>query len=81
MPGLARMDGKIRRPDAMKNAPCVKQDGAAEGADCHAGDIGHWLAMTGFAWSATGGGTHGSRPTAVIFVGQGPCALPEGFRG
>ena len=26
----------------------------------------------------TGGGTHGSRPTAIIFVGQGPCALPGG---
>ena len=35
------------------------------------------LAMTGgFTWGAVGGGTHGSRPTAEHFVGQGPCALP-----
>ena len=50
------------------------------------------FAMTGFAWSAVCGGTHGSRPTEWFveaddpvrpvpttqhFVGQGPCALPE----
>ena len=30
----------------------------------------------GFTRGAVGGGTHGSRPTAEHFVGQGPCALP-----
>ena len=47
-------------------------------ADCHTSDIGHWFAMTGsFTWGAVCGGTHGSRPTAGHFVGQGPCALPR----
>ena len=30
----------------------------------------------GFTRGAVCGGTHGSRPTAEHFVGQGPCALP-----
>ena len=30
----------------------------------------------GFTRGAVYGGTHGSRSTAVHFVGQGPCALP-----
>ena len=46
----------------------VERKGAARGTaqgitDRHTSDIGHWFAMTGFAWSAMGGGTHGSRPT------------------
>ena len=58
----------------------VERKGAAVGAaqgitDRHTSDIGHWFAMTGFAWSAMGGGTHGSRPTAIIFIGWAcvPC--------
>ena len=40
------------------------------GTDCHASDIGHWLAMTGFfARGAVCGGTHGSHPTRHSFVG------------
>ena len=37
------------------------------------------FAMTVFLQGVSarlGGGTHGSRPTAEHFVGQGPCALP-----
>ena len=34
----------------------------------------------GFTRGAVGGGTHGSRPTAEHFVGQGPCALPGGIQ-
>ena len=35
------------------------------------------LAMTGFLQGVRwDGGTHGSRPTIVFFVGQGPRALP-----
>ena len=59
--------------------------------DCHTSDVGHPLAMTGFAWSALGGGTHGCRPTGHFagadgpvrpardtqhFCRAGPCALP-----
>ena len=41
------------------------------------GGVRTGFAMTGsYTWGAVCGGTHGSRPTAVHFVGQGPCALP-----
>ena len=40
-------------------------------------DIGHWFRNDRFfARGAVCGGTHGSRPTAEHFVGQGPRALP-----
>ena len=58
----------------------VERKGAAVGAaqgitDRHTSDIGNWFAMTGFAWSAMGGGTHGSRPTDIIIIGWAcvPC--------
>ena len=56
----------------------VERKGAAVGAaqgitDRHTSDIGHWFAMTGFAWSAMGGGTHGSRPTKNIAA---PVCIP-----
>ena len=45
-------------------------------ADCHS-QCAHWPRNDrGFTRGAVCGGTHGSRPTAEHFVGQGPCALP-----
>ena len=45
--------------------------------DCHASDVGHWLAMTGLQelrWAAG----HMGPALQKIFVGQGPRALPGG---
>ena len=45
-------------------------------ADCHS-QCAHWPRNDRvFTRGAVCGGTHGSRPTAEHFVGQGPCALP-----
>ena len=44
--------------------------------DCHS-QCAHWLRNDRvFTRGAVCGGTHGSRPTAEHFVGQGPRALP-----
>ena len=71
--------GEVWNPPVTA-APCQPPLGkGAKGtgdADCH-GRGAHWLRNDRFfARSAVCGGTHGSRPTAEHFAGQGPRALP-----
>ena len=71
----ARLGGSSGRPTPTHHSPIELRRGrrprrlALPRARCA-------LAMTGFYKGAVCGGTHGSRPTAEHFVGQGPCALP-----
>ena len=58
---------KERNNKAKDSLPCLKGGGTGR------------TPVEGFGASqggAVGGGTHGCHPTTVIFVGQGPRALP-----
>ena len=61
--------------------------GCGEGeADCHASDVGHWLAMTDFkgCGALSGGGVRAPRPTRdkkCLRRGVGDAALYRGIEG